>query len=212
MTEEAVAKTGRRLAFEAIPKAGDYDSYRRWRFKMLSELTALPKDAKLKAPLVVAWIGEVKTKSMTELATSGDDFIELDFSLFNAIVSACASSVHVLKLESSCDFGAGRQAVKMFDGIYLYNNEESANVAMAQLMRIRCTKMSQLEWFMQEFQTRAATVEAGGNKVPDTMLIELFREGVSGVAELKGVFDTWRLVSGTQTCEALFEMYEKKLK
>ena len=90
----------------------------------------------------------------------------------------------IQEVQNKCDFGNGRQCLTLVSDHYLLHSDEAANIAATQMLSLRCQQASDLETYVSSFQAKRILAKS----VPDAMCIELIREGISGVPELRGLF------------------------
>ena len=194
-----------------VPPLPLHTEYSTWRFSVDSNVLA----ASAKPAETIAFLAQVDDHSVgdMQLVTDRDPSLAmLDHKLFAALIGmlgAKTSGEDGLRLltgiRERCQFGSGRQALRLMDGDFLREGPRRRQRALNELHNLKGPgSLAEIEGHVSKME-RCLLELRGSNDYPsDALLITLLRKQLGGQQKLAAVFAQHDLLGGS--AQALIEM------
>ena len=180
---------GQRLILKDVPK--DFEEFRRYENKAKAKVCAMCSDP----DAVQAWFEEIHDRSVpfgALISMKGTVLRRLDAKLFAALQDAL-NGAHNVKfldmIEGACEFGNGRQALRVISEGILQDGHRAACTAYAEMETLRAGSLAELEETLARFIWCRTRVK---NFDPDHGL-DLLRRLCKGIPEAQAVMSFYRL-------------------
>ena len=152
----------------------DYSAYPRWRFKLLNRI----RGCGLPAGTLNPYITELKTLTLEQLKarypTLSETTLNLESKLFTSLLDSCSETKHgrhLTEIENKANEGAGREALKILDGLFLFNAENTLLDAADEFEEASCKSIASLGDMLTHLEKNLDRLEAGGQPVNEYILL-----------------------------------------
>lgn len=184
--------------------------YPRWRYNLRSAVLAAIGDQ-----VALSYLAEIDATTLVpfeDLANTLDpSLFKLDRRLFSAILTAIKApelAKYHEQIESRCQFGCGRQALRVLDAAHLFNNAQLQSNAASTLYALTCPSMDNLSQYLASY--RLCVQRLGGTNFNEFVGFQLLQKSLEQLQDTRAVFALHRSLqlTGSASLEMLLQNLE----